>query len=177
MFHHGRPAAASDVYALCSTLYALLSGRPPRWREGHNPTLASVIDLFAEPVPDLPGVPAELTETLRWGLANDPRARPSAADLRDELGGTRRDSDPTMVLRPLMFGPDVVPRSPAVSPTPPPVWLPEQRHPVEDTTEPDAGSNDPTAANPRPVFPQGHAPHGYDHPTFAVPRNPGRHPH
>jgi eukaryotic-like serine/threonine-protein kinase len=176
MFHHGRPAAASDVYALCSTLYALLSGRPPRWREGHNPTLASVIDLFAEPVPDLPGVPAELTETLRWGLANDPRGRPTAADLRDELGGTRRDSDPTMVLRPLLFGPEVAPRSPAV-PTSPPPWLPGQRHPVDDTTEPEAGSDDPTAANPRPVLPQGFPPQqGYDHPTFAVPRDLGRLP-
>ncbi len=101
LFHHARPVPASDVYALCSTLYALLSGRPPRWREGHNPTLLSVIDLFAEPVPDLPGVPAELTAALRQGLTNDPAARPTAEQLRDTLGGFQRDPDPTSALKPL----------------------------------------------------------------------------
>src|SRR5262245_42709037 len=106
MFHHGRPVPASDVYGLCATLYALMRGRPPRWREGYNPTLASLVDMFAQPVPDLPDIAPELTAILRRGMANDPTMRPTAAQLRDELDGVHRDPDPTMVLRP------VVPPSP-----------------------------------------------------------------
>ena len=102
MFHHGRPQPASDVYALSATLYALLRGRPPRWQEGHDPTLASLVDMFAEPVPDLPDVPADLTAVLRRGMANDPVSRPDAGELRDELAGPYRDPDPTMVMRPVM---------------------------------------------------------------------------
>jgi serine/threonine protein kinase len=101
MFHHGRPVPASDVYGLCATLYALMRGRPPRWRDNYNPTIASLVDMFAERVPDLPGVPPEFTAMLRRGMANDPSARPSAAELRDQLFGFHRDPDPTMVLRPV----------------------------------------------------------------------------
>ena len=104
MFHHGRPVPASDVYGLCATLYALMRGRPPRWRENHNPTLVSLVDMFAEPVPDMPDVPAELTALLRRGMANEPDARPSAAELRDEFLGFHRDPDPTMILRPVTPG-------------------------------------------------------------------------
>jgi serine/threonine protein kinase len=107
MFRHGRPVPASDVYGLCATLYALMRGRPPRWREGYDPTIASLVDMFAEPVPDLPDVPVELTALLRRGMANDPAQRPDAAQLRDELAGTYRDPDPTMVLRPVRPGPSV----------------------------------------------------------------------
>ncbi|HEX6871487.1 MAG TPA: hypothetical protein VF163_10355, partial [Micromonosporaceae bacterium] len=81
--------------------YALLRGRPPRWREGYNPTLASLVDMFAERVPDLPNVTPELTALLRQGMANEPAARPSAAELRDALSGVHRDPDPTTVFRPV----------------------------------------------------------------------------
>ena len=124
MFHHGRPVPASDVYGLCATLYALMRGRPPRWREGYNPTLASLVDMFAQPVPDLPDVAPELTAILRRGMANEPSARPTAAQLRDELDGVHRDPDPTMVLRP------VVPPSPIAGPT----WSVTPRPVAEDET-------------------------------------------
>jgi serine/threonine protein kinase len=105
MFSGGRAVAASDVYALCATLYALMCGRPPRWRENNaNPSLATLMDLFAERVPDLPGVPADLVAVLRRGMSNDPAHRPTAAQLREDLGGGHRDPqpsdpDPTMVMR------------------------------------------------------------------------------
>lgn len=142
MFQHGRPLPASDVYALCATLYALMNGRPPRWRDGHNPSLASVVDMFAEPVPDLPGVPRDLTALLRRGMANDPSERPTAAELRDALAGGHRDPDPTTVLHPIMplgFAPP--------APMPPP---PTPRRAYEDQTtqpsdeDPDDGPGAPT---------------------------------
>jgi serine/threonine protein kinase len=99
MFQHGRPAPASDVYALCATLYALIRGRPARWRDNYSPTLASLVDMFAERVPDIPEVAPELTLLLRRGMSNDPMQRPTAAQLRDDLSGVHHDPDPTMMMR------------------------------------------------------------------------------
>ncbi len=129
MFHHGRPVPASDIYSLCATLYALMRGRPPRWREGYNPTLVSLVDMFAQPMPDLPDVAPELTAILRHGMANEPDRRPTAAQLRDELDGVHRDPDPTMILRP------VVPPSPMSGG---PTWaLPPRSASAEETTQAD----------------------------------------
>jgi serine/threonine protein kinase len=100
MFSGGRAVFASDVYALCATLYALMCGRPPRWRENNaNPSLATIMDLFGERIPDLPGVPAEFVAVLRRGMSNDPGQRPTAVQLREDLRGGHRDPDPTMVMR------------------------------------------------------------------------------
>ena len=101
MFQHGRPAPASDVYCLCATLYALMRGRPARWRDNYSPTLASLVDMFAERVPEIPEVPPELTALLRRGMSNEPSHRPTAAELRDVLSGVHRDPDPTMIMRPV----------------------------------------------------------------------------
>jgi serine/threonine protein kinase len=79
------PSPAADVYSLCATLYTLLSGRPPRWSRERDPSLLTILELFERPVPDLPGVPVELTDVLRAGLTNDPSSRPSAAELCDRL--------------------------------------------------------------------------------------------
>ena len=85
MFRHSAPSPAVDVYALCATLYAIMRGKPPRWRDDRSPSLITLMVLFAEPIPDLPGVPHALMEVLRAGMVNDPAARPSAEQLRDML--------------------------------------------------------------------------------------------
>jgi len=150
MFHHGRPVPASDIYGLCATLYALMRGRPPRWQDNHNPTLLSLVDMFDEPVPDLPGAPAELTALLRRGMRNDPASRPTAAELRDELAGIQRDPDPTMMMR--SVGPLISPATPA--PRPPTHEEPTQPSATLDPPTPAPRAMDgPTATGPLPGWP------------------------
>ncbi|MFE9654021.1 serine/threonine-protein kinase [Micromonospora sp. NPDC006431] len=83
MFNHSPPTPAVDVYALCATLYAVMHGRPPRWQSERNPSLVTVLEMFHQPIPGLPGIPDELIDVLRLGMSNDPGERPSAV----ELGG------------------------------------------------------------------------------------------
>ena len=49
------------------------------------PSLFALIELFNEPIPDLPGVGLPLLDVLRAGMDNEPAERPSASRLRDEL--------------------------------------------------------------------------------------------
>jgi serine/threonine protein kinase len=95
MFSHDVPSGACDVYSLCATLYAVMRGRPPRWDTDRSPSLITLMDLFHQPIPDLPGVPRTLTEVLRYGMANEPRARPTAEQLRELLNGLHIDAGET----------------------------------------------------------------------------------
>jgi eukaryotic-like serine/threonine-protein kinase len=87
MFRHDTPSGAVDVYALCATLYAVMKGHPPRWEGDRSPSLITLMDLFNRPIPDLPHIPQSMTEVLRYGMANEPRARPTAEQLREMLNG------------------------------------------------------------------------------------------
>ena len=91
MFRHSAPSPAVDVYALCATLYAIMRGKPPRWQDDRNPSLITLMDLFTEPIPDLPNVPAGFLELLRRGMANEAEHRPSAEEMRDLLAGVHLD--------------------------------------------------------------------------------------
>ncbi|WP_422744163.1 serine/threonine-protein kinase [Micromonospora sp. WMMD754] len=91
MFSHSPPSPAVDVYALCATLYAVMHGRPPRWQSERNPSLVTVLEMFQQPIPGLPGVPDELIDVLRLGMSNDPGERPSAVELRGLLASLPLD--------------------------------------------------------------------------------------
>ena len=79
-----------DVYSLAATLYALLSGRPPRALDGKTPSIAEVMELQQEPIARIPGVDPKFMDVLLAGLADVPTDRPSAAQFRDRLAALCR---------------------------------------------------------------------------------------
>ena len=85
VFHRRPPTEAGDVYSLGATLYAVLSGRPPRWPENGTPNLVDMFERLEEPIERIPGVDDELMDTLLAAMAHDPRDRPTAAEFRDRL--------------------------------------------------------------------------------------------
>jgi serine/threonine protein kinase len=100
-FRRAEPAPPGDVYALCATLYALLSGAPPRWQQHQPPGILALIELFAEPIPPISGCPEGLVAVLRLGMANDATKRPTARAMEELLATC--DLDP---------GPPPLPRQP-----------------------------------------------------------------
>ncbi|WP_344489220.1 protein kinase domain-containing protein [Glycomyces endophyticus] len=80
---HAGPSA--DVYSLAATLYAMLSGNPPRFPADGVLDINEVAALFDQPIPAIPGISPLLLEMLRTALINNPDGRPTAVEFREFL--------------------------------------------------------------------------------------------
>lgn len=107
----GQATPASDVWALGATLVHLLTARPPYHREDlDNGPLAVVYRIVNENPPVVPGADW-LGPVIAATMARDPQARPTMAQVRDQLERTADLSVQTMAL-------------PAIPPPPAPLALP-----------------------------------------------------
>jgi serine/threonine protein kinase len=76
----------ADVYSLAATLYAILSGHPPRWSETMEMlSLPEMIKRQKVPIKRIPGVDRAFMDALLSAMAEQPQSRPTAAQFRDQL--------------------------------------------------------------------------------------------
>lgn len=99
----GANGPAADVYALAASGYVALGGVLPY---AHAP---GDTNLRRQQIPDLTGVPAQVTAALRAAMHPDPHGRPSAAGLRDVLSGADAAGAPLPVLNAAAVGAAVRP--------------------------------------------------------------------
>lgn len=107
--------ARSDVYALGATLYAAVEGVPPFGTGGDLLALIARIAYGQAPPPRRAG---PLTDVLRAMLVDDPRARPTAGQVRDAIGGSARAATDSVRTH-LVAGPTVRHAPPPTTPRAP----------------------------------------------------------
>jgi serine/threonine protein kinase/N-acetylneuraminic acid mutarotase len=82
------PTAASDVYSLGATIYALIAGTAAHERKGDEDLIAHYLRISTSPVPDMrpQGIPADVCAAIEKAMSLDQTKRhPSAADFGREL--------------------------------------------------------------------------------------------
>ncbi|HWJ08385.1 MAG TPA: serine/threonine-protein kinase [Nocardioides sp.] len=105
----GGPATpASDVWALGATLVHLVTGRPPYHLDGEDNGPLAVVQRIVHGDPPSPPEAAWLAPVIAATMHRDPEARPTMAELRDQLERTAGLAEQTMALPPVPAGPPVV---------------------------------------------------------------------
>jgi serine/threonine protein kinase/N-acetylneuraminic acid mutarotase len=82
------PTAASDVYSLGATIYALIAGAAAHERKGDEDLIAHYLRISTSPVPDMrpQGIPADVCAAIEKAMSLDQTKRhASAADFGREL--------------------------------------------------------------------------------------------
>ncbi|MEM7586834.1 MAG: protein kinase [Acidobacteriota bacterium] len=96
----GRPVDhRSDLFALGSLLYEMLSGRPPFRGANHLDTLSRIAGSQPQPLAELcPGLPRRLVHLVERLLEKDPERRPHSAErVAQELAALITDADPDTI--------------------------------------------------------------------------------
>jgi serine/threonine protein kinase len=122
----------ADVYSLAATLYAVLSGHPPRWSETTDtPSIPEIIKRQKAPIKRISGVDKAFMDVLLSAMADDPESRPTAAQFRDQLQAlnlsTKLAPTPSPTLEAASeSAPPAAPKEPAVA-KPEPAGSPSSR--------------------------------------------------
>ena len=83
---------SGDVYSLGSSLFRLISGRPP-FADDSTPIAVAVSKTMNDPVPELSGVPKSLNKVLAKAMAKAPTSRhASALDFAEALQEVQREA-------------------------------------------------------------------------------------
>ena len=129
-FHGAAASPPADVYALGVLLYELVCGRPPY----DSDSVPDLMRLHLQGDPERrPGIPDALWKIVTGCLAQQPRLRPTAAELVADLSDVARATVDAPAL-------------------PRPARPPEQRRPPESRTPPPAGpAAAPAVAEPAPA--------------------------
>ncbi|MGO4647563.1 protein kinase [Nocardia sp. 2YAB30] len=89
----GNPSAASDVYGLGATLFAMITGHAAYERRSGEQIVAQFLRITADPLPDLrpEGIPDDVCAAIEAGMAHSPADRPrSAAEFGELLRDVQR---------------------------------------------------------------------------------------